>query len=249
MTKFTLDISPSPHLMKALTTDMIMFHVVLALLPVVGFSIYAFGLNALIVIATTTLSCVLTEYLLSKKSSGESTVSDWSAVITGMLLGLTLPPTFPVWMCVVGSIVSIGVGKFLFGGLGYNVFNPALVGRAFLQASFPVAITTWTPAFLSERFTTLSQSVLTAPMMKPEVDAITSATPLALRKFGEVTTDASELALGLISGSAGETCSVMIIIGGMYLIWRNMMNWRIPVAVLGSAFLLTSILYLIDSYK
>lgn len=248
MTERILNISTGPHLKKSITTDQIMFHVVLALLPVVFFSVYAFGLNALLVVSTTTITCLLTEHLLSKRGKNSSTISDWSAVITGMLLGLTLPPTFPLWMCIVGSVVSIGIGKYLFGGLGYNVFNPALVGRAFLQASFPVAITTWTPPFSANRFSALSDAILTLPMMKPEVDAITSATPLALQKWGGVFTSASELSLGLVSGSAGETCSWLIIAGGLYLIWKKMMNWRIPIAVLGSAFILSGILYMIDPY-
>ena len=249
MNRSTLDIISAPHLKQAITTDKIMFHVVLALLPVVLFSIYAFGINAFFVVASTTLTCVLTEHLLSKKANSITTVDDWSAVITGLLLGLTLPPSFPIWMCIIGGVVSIGVGKFLFGGLGYNVFNPALVGRAFLQAAFPVAISTWTPSFLPNSFTDISASIFTLPLMKPEVDAVTSATPLALQKFGGVFTESTDLAMGLISGSTGETCSILILLGGLYLIWRKMMNWRIPVAVLGSAFVLSGILYAIDPYN
>ena len=248
MNRKTLNISSAPHLKKAITTDTIMFHVVVALVPVVMFSVYAFGLNAFLVVFSTTATCVLAEHLLSNRSGSQTTVSDWSAVITGLLLGLTLPPTFPVWMCVVGGFVAIGLGKFLFGGLGYNVFNPALVGRAFLQAAFPAAITTWTPAFTPHRFSEVSQSLLAYPFMKPEVDAVTTATPLALRKFGNVLTDTPDLALGLISGSTGETCAWIILLGGLYLIWKQMMNWRIPVAVLGSSFVLSAILYAINPY-
>ena len=243
----TLNISTSPHITKGLSTDTIMRNVVGALMPVAIFAVYAFGLNALLVILTATGSCVLTEHLLCRLSKKESTISDWSAVITGLLLGLTLPPSFPLWMTFCGGVISIALGKFIFGGLGYNVFNPALVGRAVLQAAFPVAITTWYPAFLDERISTVSASTFTFPFMTPDVDAITGATPLAAFKFDQVSTDTSDLALGLISGSTGETCAVLIILGGIYLIARNMMNWRIPVAVLGSAFLFSGVLYLIDS--
>ncbi len=243
----TLNISTSPHITKGLSTDVIMRNVVWALLPIAIFAVYSFGISALLVLVTSVVSCVITEHLLCKFSKKESTVSDWSAVISGLLLGLTLPPNFPLWMTFVGGVIAIALGKFVFGGLGYNVFNPALVGRAVLQAAFPVAITTWYPAFLPDRFSTISSSTFTIPFMEPVVDVISGATPLAAFKFDQVTTDTQDLALGLISGSTGETCALLIIIGGIYLIARKMMNWRIPVAVLGSAFVFSGILYLIDS--
>jgi electron transport complex protein RnfD len=245
----TLHISTSPHLTRGIGTDDIMRNVVYALLPVAGFAVYSFGLSALMVLVTSTASAVLTEHFLHKWSKKESTVGDWSAVITGLLLGLTLPPSFPLWMAFVGGVISIALGKYIFGGLGYNVFNPALVGRAVLQAAFPVAITTWYPAFLPERFTTFSVSTFTFPFLEPEIDqfdGISGATPLAAFKFDQVTTETSDLALGLISGSTGETCALLIILGGIYLIARKMMNWRIPVAVLGTVFALSGLLYLID---
>ena len=128
-----------------------------------------------------------------------------------------------------------------------NIFNPALVGRAVLQAAFPVAITTWHPAFLADRFSSVSSSTFTFPFLEPEVDAVTGATPLAAFKFDQITTETTDLALGLISGSTGETCALLIILGGIYLVARNMMNWRIPAAVLGSAFIFSGILYLVNS--
>lgn len=217
------------------------------MLPVVFFSVYSFGLNALLVIATATIACLLTEHLLCKFSGKETTIADYSAVITGVLLGLTLPPSFPLWMAFVGGVIAIALGKYIFGGLGYNVFNPALVARAVLQAAFPVAITTWHPAFLADRFTNISGSVFTWPFMTPKFDAISGATPLSAFKFDGITAPTTELAFGQISGSTGETCAVIIALGGLYLIARNMMSWRIPVAVLSSAFVLSGILYLIDS--
>lgn len=247
MVNKTLHISTSPHITKGISTDSIMLNVVWALLPVAAFAVFTFGISALLLLLTSVAACVLTEHYLCKLAKKESTISDWSAVITGLLLGLTLPPSFPLWMTFVGGVIAIALGKFIFGGLGYNVFNPALVGRAVLQAAFPVAITTWYPSFLPDRFTTVSVSTFTFPFMEPGVDAVTGATPLSAFKFDQVTTSTSDLALGLISGSTGETCALLILLGGIYLVARNMMNWRIPVAVLGSAFLLSGIFYLIDS--
>ena len=243
----TLNISTSPHITKGISTDSIMLNVVFALVPVAIFAVVTFGLSALFVLLTSVAACVVTEHYLCKLSKQESTVSDWSAVVTGLLLGLTLPPSFPLWMTFVGGVIAIALGKFIFGGLGYNVFNPALVGRAVLQAAFPVAITTWYPSFLPDRFSTVSSSIFTFPFMEPTVDGVSGATPLAAFKFDQITTETSDLALGLISGSTGETCGLLILLGGIYLAARKMMNWRIPVAVLGSAFALSGILYLVDS--
>jgi len=243
----TLNISTSPHIAKGLSTDVIMKNVVYALLPVAIFAVYSFGINALLVIATSVATCVVTEHLLCKLAKKESTISDYSAVITGILLALTLPPNFPLWMTFVGGVIAMSLGKYIFGGLGYNVFNPALVGRAVLQAAFPVAITTWHPAFLADRFSTVSRSTITFPFAEPNIDVVTGATPLAAFKFDQVTTEAADLALGLVTGSTGETCAVLILLGGIYLIARKMMNWRIPVAIFASVYVLSGILHLIDS--
>lgn len=243
----TLHISTSPHIGKGVSTDEIMRNVVWALLPVAAFAVYSFGLNALFLLSTCVLSCILTEHYLCRFSGKNSTISDWSAVITGLLLGLTLPPNFPLWMAFFGGVIAIALGKFIFGGLGYNVFNPALVGRAVLQAAFPVAITTWYPAFSNARFTSFSLSTFSLPFMEPGTDGFTGATPLAAFKFDQVITETRELALGIISGSTGETCALLIIAGGIYLISRNMMNWRIPVSMLATVFLFSGIMHLVDS--
>lgn len=249
MLKQTLHISTSPHLTKGDSVEVIMRNVVWSLMPVAIFSVYAFGWNAALVLITAVFSCVFTEHILCRLSHKATTISDWSAVITGLLLGLTLPPTFPLWMTFLGGMIAIGMGKFLFGGLGYNVFNPALVGRAVLQAAFPVAITTWYSGFLEDRFTSLNSSLLAAPFMKPVVDGISGATPLSAFKFDGVTTGTADLALGLVSGSAGETCAVLILLGGAYLVIRNFMNWKIPVSILATVFVFSGILYLIDPLK
>ncbi|MEZ4984402.1 MAG: RnfABCDGE type electron transport complex subunit D [Saprospiraceae bacterium] len=207
MLQKTLQIRTSPHIKRGISTDTIMLNVVYAMLPVVLFAIYSFGLSALMVMLSTTSAAVLTEHYLCKRAGQASTVSDGSAVITGLLLGLTLPPNFPMWMGFVGGVLSIALGKYIFGGLGYNIFNPALVGRAVLQAAFPVAITTWFPVFLPDRFTTVAAGTFAFPFMEPAVDVIdgfSGATPLALFKFDKIPTDTTDLALGIVSGSTGK---------------------------------------------
>ncbi len=234
---------------RGISTDDIMRNVVYALLPVVVFAVYSFGLSALLVLATTTTASVLTEHFLNKFSKRESPVSDWSASLTGLLLGLTLPPGFPLWMAFIGGAMAIGLGKFAFGGLGYNPFNPALVGRAVLQAAFPVAITTWFPAFGPERFSSVSAATFTFPFAKPATDGFTGATPLSAFKFDHVTTATQELALGIISGSTGETCAVLIVLGGIYLAFRKMLNWHIPVSILLTVAVVSGLLFMSDPTK
>jgi electron transport complex protein RnfD len=243
----TLEIRTSPHITSGYSVDTIMFNVVLALLPATAFAVYAFGLAALCTLTTALVACVLTEHAVCRISGRESTIGDWSAAITGLLYGLTLPPGLPLWMVVVGGVVGVALGKSLFGGLGQNVFNPALVGRAFLQAAFPVAMTSWVPGFAVDRFAALPASTLTLPFFEPVYDAVSGATPLALWKFEGRLTDVGELALGFTSGSTGETSSLLILAGGAYLVARNMMNWRIPIAIFAAVFALSGILHLLDA--
>lgn len=239
----TLEIQTSPHIIKGISTDVIMRNVVYALIPTTAFAVYAFGLGSLLIIITAVVSCVLTEHLLCILNKKESTISDWSAVITGVLFGLTLPPNLPLWMVFCGGIIAIALGKFIFGGLGYNVFNPALVGRAVLQAAFPVAITTWYPPLLADRFTNIASSILAAPFMEPEYIIRTGATPLSAMKFDHVVTSTRDLVMGVTSGSTGETSAIFILLGGLYLVYRGMMNWRIPVAIFAAVAILSGILH------
>ncbi|HEY5656413.1 MAG TPA: RnfABCDGE type electron transport complex subunit D [Myxococcota bacterium] len=227
----TLEIRTSPHILSGYSVDTIMFNVVLALLPTTAFAVYAFGMAAVLVLGTAVASCLLAERVACRIGGKASTLGDWSAAITGLLYGLTLPPCLPLWMVAVGGIIGVTLGKSLFGGLGYNVFNPALVGRAFLQAAFPVAMTSWIPGFGVGRFASLPSSTLTLPFTAPVYDALSGATPLSLWKFDRVLTDAGDLAMGFVSGSAGETSGVLVLLGGAYLVARNMMNWRIPAAI------------------
>jgi electron transport complex protein RnfD len=229
--KKVLEIGSSPHISDGASVDIIMLNVFLALLPVSLFAVYAFGTGAALVLATATISCVVTEHLLCKATRQPSTVGDWSVAITGLLYGLTLPPDLPLWMVAVGAIFAVGVGKFLFGGLGSNAFNPALVGRAFIQAAFPQAMTHWSAPFAEDRFAGIPSSVLALPFAEPSYDAATAATPLARMKFDSVFAADADMMYGLTAGSVGETCGVLILLGGAYLVVRNMMNWRIPVSI------------------
>jgi len=227
----TLEIRTSPHFESGYRVDTIMFNVILALLPVTAFAVWAFGSAALVLLAVATLSAVATEAGFARLRGRSSTLGDWSAAITGLLFGLTLPPGLPLWMAAAGGVISIALGKAIFGGLGFNPFNPALVGRAVLQAAFPVSMTTWAAPFAAGRFTSLPGSSLALPFTQPVYDAVAGATPLSAWKFGHVATGAADLALGMVSGSAGETSAVLVLLGGLYLVARNFMSWRTPVAI------------------
>ncbi len=242
----TLEIHTSPHILSGTSTDAIMRNVVLALLPVAAFAVYAFGLVALVSLSVATATTVLTEHLLCRFTGKPSTVGDGSAVVTGLIYGLTLPPSLPLWMVVLGGVIAISLGKFLFGGLGYNTFNPALVGRAFLQAAFPVAITTWHPVLAVDRFTALPGSLLTVPFTVPVYDAVTGATPLSAMKFDHLPTPVYDLILGMTTGSLGETSSLFILLGGLYLALRKMLNWRIPVAILATVAVLSGVFHYLN---
>ena len=255
----TTELRSSPHLKQSVTVPQIMRNVVFALIPVCAWSVYAFGISVLLLLITTTLTAMLTETLFCRLAGRASSISDWSIVITAVLLALTLPPGFPLWMAAVAAFVAVGLGKALFGGLGYNVMNPALVGRAFVQAAFPVAITTWSPPFLAGRFTELIPSTLTAPFMKPvpidqwleqkSIDSFSGATPLALQKFEQISTPLTDLLTGTVSGSAGETSAIIILLGGIYLASRKMMDWRLPVGVMLGAVIVSLPFWLLDATR
>ena len=251
-----IEIRTAPHLKRPQGVDDIMRNVVYALLPIAAFSVWQFGISSLALIVTTTVVAMLTERLFSHLSGRGNTLKDWSIVITGMLLAMTLPPGFPLWMAAVAAFIAVALGKAMFGGLGFNVMNPALVGRAFVQAAFPVAITTWTPAFAPNRFSEFIPSTLTLPFMKPEpvgewikamgIDGFTGATPLALQKFQHITTSTSDLFFGNAIGSTGEAPALLILFGGLFLAYRKMLDWRIPVGVLAGAAMVALPLWLWD---
>jgi electron transport complex protein RnfD len=240
-TNLHIELRTSPHLKHTLTVGQIMRNVVIALLPVCAWSIYSFGISALLLIVVTTAIAILTEHIIFQLSGNSSPINDWSVTITGMLLALTLPPGFPLWMAAIAAFVGVALGKALFGGLGHNVMNPALVGRAFVQAAFPVAITTWTPAFTVNRFWELIPSTFTTPFMQPPavtdwiathaVDGFTGATPLALQKFQHIATNHFDLFIGTTTGSTGETSALIILLCGIYLVAKHSMDWRLPMGV------------------
>jgi electron transport complex protein RnfD len=235
-------VTASPHLRSPDATPKIMWNVVGSLVPIIGTGVFFFGPSALLVTIGALLGAVLTERFLGKPGAWR----DGSAVITGILLGLCLPAGMPMWMAFVGGAFGIGFGKLLFGGLGQNVFNPALLGRAFLQAAFPVAITTW-PAMQGMSWWQLRGPNLALPLMGDgAVDALTMATPLGLMKFERVATPLASLAIGSEGGSLGETSAIVILVCGGYLALRNYLNWRIPASILLTVGVFAGVLHMVD---
>ena len=210
-----LIIAPSPHVQTDRSTASIMRDVVIALLPALVVSTVVFGANVIFVTAVSILACVAFEYLIQRFIvRGPQTVGNWSAVVTGMLLAFNLPATIPWWIIVIGAFVAIGIAKMSFGGLGKNPFNPALVGRVFLLIAYPVQMASF-----------------------PEVeglDALSGATPLAAVKYGASVNivGVQDLMLGNMPGSLGEVASLALLIGFVYLLWRKVITWHIPVTIL-----------------
>jgi electron transport complex protein RnfD len=243
-----LVVHTSPYIREGVSTPGLMGDVLVALLPVMAAAVWFFGLSALLVVAAATAGAVLTERLLGRRSGGRISLADGSAALTGVLLGLVLPPGLPLWMAFLGGVVGIGMGKLAWGGLGHNLFNPALVGRAFLQAAFPTALTTWpAPTGLPG----IRASNFAYPFMKaPEVvDGMTGATPLNLMKFAGETTPVDELLRGSIGGSLGETSAAVILLAGIFLALRRAFDWRIPASILVTVAALSGILHAVDSER
>lgn len=240
-----LQLSTSPFLKDTVTTPRIMMTVVYTLIPVWLASVYYFGISAFFVTAVAVLSCLFTEWLFSTADNRRRSLKDGSALLTGLLLGMILPPGFPLWMVFIGGMVSIGMGKMMWGGLGQNIFNPALLGRAFLQAAFPTAITSWSPS--GAPVLTMRSSNFAWPFSHAELsDAITGATPLAKMKFEQASTPVMDLLMGNTSGSLGETAAFLIILGGAYLLYKNIINWRIPASIIITVVIFSGTFYLID---
>ena len=235
-----LIVTASPHLRSLDSVPRIMWHVVASLVPVVVSAAWFFGVSALLQVATAVVVALLTERVTGKGGA----IADGSATITGLLLGLSLPAGLPLWMTALGAAFAIVFGKQVWGGLGQNVFNPALVGRAFLQAAFPVAITTW-PA-VGGRFLTLHGDLFALPLTHSLPNAVTSATPLGLLKFEGKGTPLADLVIGSTGGSLGETAALVILAGGVYLAWRGYLNWRVPVSILVTVMVVSGIVHLVD---
>lgn len=214
-----LIVASSPHITHEDNVPKIMYRVILALAPAAIAGVVFFGIRAALIYIVSIMTSMITEFIFQKIRKRPVAINDGSAAVTGLLLALTLPPVLPLWMVVVGAVVAIGLGKQVYGGLGSNVFNPALVGRAFLLITFPVAMTTWTAA-----------------------DAVSSATPLNLLKMQGVSTDYMKLLIGNVGGSIGETSAGALLIGGAFLLLIKLIDWRIPLAFIGT----TSIMVLLS---
>jgi H+/Na+-translocating ferredoxin:NAD+ oxidoreductase subunit D len=239
-----LVITASPHLKGRDTTARIMWTVVATLVPIAGASIYFFGPSALLVIVASMIGAFLVEHFLGKGG----TLRDGSAAITGLLLALTLPPGIPMWMAALGGAFAIAFGKLIFGGLGFNAFNPALLGRAFLQAAFPTALTTWPK--LGGSWWALRGDTFALPFMHPhETAVVTAATPLGLMKFEGKSTALGDLLLGTTGGSLGETAALLILVCGAYLALKRYLDWRIPVSVLGTVAVFAALLHLANAAR
>ncbi len=206
-----LTLSSSPHIRANESVQTIMRDVLIALLPAALAGIYFFKMRAALVMIVAVVAAVLSEYLWQRLTHKNITVGDLSAVVTGLLLAFNVPPTMPLWMVAVGTVFAVLIVKQLFGGIGQNIVNPALAGRAFLLASWPIAMTTWT------------------------LDGVTTATPLAILKAGEGTLPTlSQAFIGNIGGCIGETSALALLIGFVYLLYRKVISWEIPVVYIGT---------------
>lgn len=222
-----------------------MYGVVIALLPALLVSFFYFGIGSAIVCATSVAACVVFEWAINKflLKNERTTVCDGSAIVTGLLLGFNLPSNLPVWIIVLGALVAVGVGKMTFGGLGCNLFNPALVGRCFLLVSFPAQMTSWPQA----------------GQLTSYLDAETGATPLSIMKWAIKSGDASVLEqlpssfnmlIGLPdtcqtgAGSLGEVCALALILGLAFMLWRKIITWHTPVSIIATVFVLSGLLHL-----
>ena len=238
-----LIVSLSPHAHGTDSVEKNMYGVIIALLPALLASFWFFGLGSVVVCLASVLACIFFEWAITKYiMKREPSLTDGSAIVTGLLLGMNLPSNFPIWMIIIGALVAIGIGKMTFGGLGCNPFNPALVGRCFLLVSFPAAMTSWP---IEGQWTSY-------------VDAETGATPLSLMKTAIKTGDSSildqlpssfELLLGntsngLGAGTIGEICALALIIGLCYMLWKKIITWHIPVSIICTVFVFSGLLHL-----
>ena len=228
-----LIVSPSPHIHGGDSISKNMYGVLIALVPAFLVSLYYFGLGALIVTATSVVACVLFEYLIQKfLMKKEPTVCDGSAILTGVLLAFNLPSNLPVWIILIGALAAIGIGKMSFGGLGNNIFNPALVGRVFLLISFPAQMTMWPEVGQLTAYT----------------DATTGATVLSLMNEGALDKLPTlvDMLLGKMGGSLGEVSALALLLGLVFMLWKKTITWQIPVSILLTVFVFTGIMHLVN---
>lgn len=241
-----LIVSLSPHAHGTDRVERNMYGVIVALVPALLASFYFFGLGSAVVCATSVLACVFFEWAITKfiLNREQNTIMDGSAVLTGLLLGFNLPSNLPVWIIIIGALIAIGVGKMTFGGLGGNLFNPALVGRCFLLVSFPAQMTSWPVAGQLGAYT----------------DATTGATPLSVMKYAIKSGDASLLnqlpdsfslligngTTGAGAGCIGEVCALALLIGLAYMLWKKIITWHIPVSIIGTVFIVSGLMHLVN---
>ncbi len=237
-----LIVSLSPHTHGNDSVEKNMYGVIIALVPAILVSFFYFGLGSVVVLLSSVAACVFFEWAITKYLlKAEPSISDGSAIVTGLLLGMNLPSNLPVWIILIGALVAIGIGKMTFGGLGNNPFNPALVGRCFLLVSFPAQMTSWP----------------TAGQLTSYLDAETGATPLSIMKTAIKTGDASVLdqlpsatqmllgtnpTLGL--GTIGEICALALILGLIYMLWKKVITWHIPISIIATVFVFNGLLHL-----
>lgn len=241
-----LTVSPSPHVSSAQTTSKLMYGVVISLVPAFAVTLYMFGIGALIVTAVSIISCVLAEALIQRFIlKSEVTIRDGSAIVTGLLLAFNVPSNLPWWMIVLGALFAIGIAKMTYGGLGNNLFNPALAGRVFLLISFPVQMTSW-PLPISSRLHYL--------------DAATGATPLSIVKEAvrngekvpdimQQVPDHMQLFMGQMGGSLGEVSALALLLGFGWMLYRKIITWHIPVYIIFTISAFTGLLWLADPLK
>ena len=255
-----LIVSLSPHAHGTDSVERNMYGVIIALVPALLVSFWFFGIGSAVVCLTSVLACVLLEWAINKFILGrqQNSILDGSAALTGLLLGMNLPSNLPIWIILIGALFAIGVGKMTFGGLGQNIFNPALVGRCALLVAFPAQMTSWPKA----------GNLLTYPVSSEAVDGMTGATPLSLMKQA-IQADTPEKAQELLgqlpssldlllgnhvdnagaalgAGTIGEVCALALLLGLAFMLWRKIITWHTPVSIIGTVFVVSALMNLID---
>ena len=239
-----LIISSSPHIHTGKSVERTMLDVIIALLPAVACSLFFFGAGALVVLVTAIAGCVATEFLIQKfLIKGQSTIGNYSAIVTGVLLALNLPSNLPVYIVLLGSVFAIGIAKMAFGGLGNNIFNPAIAGRVFLLLSFPAQMTTWPLPIVNRwKYFDMETGATILSTMKENVSDVSTGASVAANMHDVVDVSTLDAFLGNMGGSMGEVSAIALLLGGIYLLARKVITWHIPVSILASVALFYLIL-------
>lgn len=240
-----LIVSLSPHAHGTDSVEKNMYGVIIALVPALLVSFAYFGLGSVVVCLCSVASCVFFEWAITKYMlKAEPSLTDGSAILTGLLLGMNLPSNFPIWMIILGALFAIGVGKMSFGGLGQNPFNPALVGRCFLLVSFPAAMTSWPVVGQLGSYTDAVTGATPLSVMK---QAIKSGDPSVLEQLpGSLNMLLGNVSNGFGAGTIGEVCALALILGLCYMLWKKIITWHIPVSILATVFVCSGLLHLVS---